>query len=238
MTTLNVYIPATLPIEARSQQRISHLSKQRALQILKKLRLKNCRAVRWNSSCDRPITIAIGRISLLGQWTKKRTMIPAPKAAYCHLKHSLIKTDHPSRRCHSIKADHMIQGTVSINYWANMSHLYFCCCKEVEISKEPSQAFPDSNTKKNSLVSPGSDGSMAALEQKQSNHMPYIYKTSETLKEVKKMSNKSRKMSRDISSGAHTMTQTTTGGANSVIQKRRVISASNHGRIGRNTRNV
>ena len=34
------------------------------------------------------------------------------------------------------------------------------------------------------------------------------------------------------------MTQNTTTGAQSVAQKRRVISASNHGRIGRNTRNV
>ena len=69
--------------------------------------------------------------------------------------------------------------------------------------------------------------------------MPYIYKQSEEMKELKKMSNKSRKLSREVSSGAHTMTQTTTAGANSVTQKRRVISASNHGRIGRNnTRNV
>ena len=73
--------------------------------------------------------------------------------------------------------------------------------------------------------------------------MPFIYKTSEGLKDLKNMSNKSRKMSREVSSGAHTMTQThntTPGGANSVSQnqKRRVISASNHGRIGRNTRNV
>lgn len=68
--------------------------------------------------------------------------------------------------------------------------------------------------------------------------MPFIYKTSEGLKDLKKMSNKSKKMSREVSSGAHTMTQNTTTGANSVNQKRRVISASNHGRIGRNTRNV
>ena len=126
--------------------------------------MKICHEARWSSTSDRPTTKEIGRISLLEQRTMKKITNLAHKAAYCHLKGNSIKKDHHYRSSHSKKADLKILKTVSINsIKINFCVNFFTIA--VEISKDASQNnFPDSNTKKNSLVSPGSDGSMAALD--------------------------------------------------------------------------